>query len=173
MERDEMFARFFAAACVACGVSSGAHAEWYAKVEGPDVFGKTTVSAGVTGFNESLAISCDSTGSLYIALIFPKREFDKVASVPAELLLQVDGAAPVKFPAALREWNNKRGGVATSGRSPETVAMLRTIAGAKEKLNVGALVNGNQMSASFGVNGSRSAIEKTIKSCKLDDLPKS
>jgi hypothetical protein len=172
MNEGQMYLKTTVAGLMCC-IAGAANAEWTAKVEGPDVFGNTTVHAGTATFREGFVINCDAKGELNIAMIYSKKPFDKVHTAPAQLLIQIDGGTPVKFSATHREWNEARGGIVASGRSPETIAILRAIAGGREKINVGVVINGNQVSASFGVGGSRSAIEKTIKACKLDDAPKS
>jgi hypothetical protein len=164
--------KYILTAALLCMGTQETHAEWTAKVEGPDVFGNTKVIAGTAGRSDSLVIQCDQKDDLYIAFLFRKKEFDKIPNVSADLLLQSEGGQPMKMSAMLRTWNDNYAGIVVVGRSAENVAVLRTIASALGKINVGAVVNGNQMSAAFGSQGSRSAMDKAIKSCKLDDLEK-
>ena len=160
-------------AAIVCMWSGAGRADWTTKVEGPDVFGNTKVHAiAASNINESLVIQCDQKDDLHIALLFRKKEFDKLPTVPAELLVQADNGQPVKLSAVLRTWNDNYGGIVAEGSSAELVAILRTIALARGKINLGAVVNGNQICASFGSQGSRAAMEKAIKSCKLEELEK-
>jgi hypothetical protein len=110
---------------------------------------------------------------LFVALLFRKKKFEEIGGADTELLIQtVEGGTPIKLPAALRAWNDDFAGIVASGRSPELVAVLRAISAAKSKINVGAVVRGNQISSSFGAQGSKNAMEKAIKACKLEELEK-
>jgi hypothetical protein len=154
------------------GFTSHASAEWSARVEGPDVFGNTKVHASEMSLTEGLIVHCDQKDELNIAYIFRKKPFDELSTTSGELLVQTDSGAPLKMAASLRNWNDNFGGVVASGRSAELVTVLRAIGAAKNKINIGVVIRGNQISASFGSQGSRIAIEKAIKSCKLDELEK-
>jgi hypothetical protein len=156
-----------------CVISLPAWADWSAMVEGPDVFGNTKVIATESGFNEGMVVQCDQQKDLFVALLFRKKKFEEIGGADTELLIQtVEGGTPIKLPAALRAWNDDFAGIVASGRSPELVAVLRAISAAKSKINVGAVVRGNQISSSFGAQGSKNAMEKAIKACKLEELEK-
>jgi hypothetical protein len=151
---------------------SAANAEWTAKVEGPDVFGNTKVLATTDGFRESIVVQCDQKDEMFIAYVFRKKEFDSVTSTTADFLVQTDGGQPTKLNASLRNWNDNFAGVVASGKSAEIISVIKAIASARGKIGVGVVVRGNQISASFGSSGSRAAMDKVLKNCRLDDSEK-
>jgi hypothetical protein len=153
-------------------VNAPASAQWDARVEGPDVFGNVKAFATTIGAGESIVIQCDQKEDLFVAYVFRKKPFEDIPNVPAELLVQADGGTPLKLVATLRSWNDNYGGVVASGRAIEQLTALRLIASARGKTNVGAVIFSKQISSSFSSQGSRSAMERSIKSCKLDDLEK-
>jgi hypothetical protein len=153
-------------------MAAPASAEWSARVEGPDVFGNTKVHASELSLNDGLIVHCDQKDELNVAYIFRKKEFDQLPKATGEFFIQTDGGQPVKMTAGLRNWNDNFGGIVVSGRNAEVVAILRSIASARSKINIGATINGNQISATFGSQGSKGAMEKAIRSCKLDELEK-
>ena len=155
-----------------CVVTGPAFADWNARVEGPDVFGNVKAFATTTGSDESMVVQCDQKDDLFVAFVFRKKPFEEMPSLPAELLVQVDGGTPLKLVATLRSWNDNYGGVIASGRAIEQLTALRLIASARGKINVGAVIFGKQISSSFSSQGSKSAMERSIKSCKLDNLDK-
>jgi hypothetical protein len=167
-----MYKRLIATAVVTM-FAAPANAEWSSSVIGPDVFGNTKVIATTTGFNDGIAVQCDQKDDLFVAFLFRKKKFEPVTNTSAELLIQAaDGGTPVKLSAVLKGWNDDFGGIVASGRTSEMVQVLRLIATAKSKINVGAVVRGNQISGTFAAQGSTAAMEKAIKSCKLESLEK-
>lgn len=147
-------------------------AGWDAHVEEPDVFGNTKAIASNPQMRDSLVVQCDQKEQLLLAYLMRKKPFDDVPEGLAQLLVQVDSGSPVTFEAAFGDWNNDYGAVAVSGRTANIVSVLREIARAKKKINIGIVINGNQQSASFSASGSKRAIERVIKACKLDEIDK-
>ena len=147
--------------------ASNAVAQWSSQVTGPDVFGNTRVVASSGGLRESLIVQCDSKDVLLLAYAFRAKEFERARALPATLLIQSD-AAPVKLQAELRTWNDNYWAVVASGRTMELMGVVTSLASARGKINVGAEVNGNQLSETFGSQGSRNAIAAVVRGCKLD-----
>jgi hypothetical protein len=162
-------ARIVLAATMAC-LPARALA-WSATVEGPDIFGVTKVLAGAEAGRENLVISCDSKDDLFIALIFPKKEFDKLTAAPAKLLLRGStDASAITLEAQFGDWNDRFGGVVAGGRVPEIRAAIEAIAAAKSKIQIGALVNGNQISTETSSRGSTAAMAKVIEHCRIGEI---
>ena len=161
------FARFVALVGLIAMAEPSLADEWVAKVDGPDVFGNTKVFAAQSGAQANLVVRCDQKDSLFIAMIFRKKEFDKVAAIPAELLIQTNGGAPTKLKSMLRNWYDNYGGVVSDSRD-EVIQVIQAIGADRGKINVGADIAGNQASETFSSQGSKSAMERVIKSCKLD-----
>ena len=152
--------------------ATATRADWPANVDGPDVFGNTRVVAGSGDGRERLVVQCDQKDMLFVAYLVRKREFEKIATAPADLLIQTDGGTPTKLIASLRNWNDNYLAVSAEGRTTQMLTLIQAIAAARGKINIGAVVNGNQLSASFGSSGSRVAMEKVISGCKLDAIKK-
>ena len=147
-----------------------AHAEWTVRVEGPDVFGNTMVLIGETNYREMLVVQCDSKDQFALALLFRKKEFEQTPKVAASFLVQIDGGQTQRFSAEMRGWNDKHGAIVAEERSPEMLKLLEAIAGARQRISVGAEIGGNQVSASFGASGSRRAVSAVMQHCKLATL---
>lgn len=127
---------------------------WGTHVEGPDVFGVTTVIALDEAARDSLVVQCDSKDQLVIAMISRKKEFEETPVSPATLLIQVDGATPVILEAVLREWNDNYAGViATAGRSPDLIAVVKAIQSGKSKINAGVDISGNRIQPRSALEG--------------------
>jgi hypothetical protein len=71
-----MFTRFSVLALLGL-MSSPAFAEWSARVEGPDVFGNTTVHASEMSIREGLVVQCDQNDQLNIAWRALKKLIDR------------------------------------------------------------------------------------------------
>ena len=140
---------------------------WETTVEGPDVFDKTKVVSTEMNFNEGLIIQCNSTDELLISYAFRKKEFEDVSEAPATLLIKIGDAAPIKLDAGLRAWNDNFAGVVASGRTPENVSVLSAIKESKGKIQIGAEINGTQISSSVGSRGSTKSMETALTKCKL------
>ena len=140
---------------------------WETSVDGPDVFDKTIVVATEMNFNEGLIIQCNSTDELLISYAFRKKEFEEVGEAPATLLVKIGDVSPFKLDAGLRSWNDNFAGVVASGRSSENIAVLNAIKESKGKIQIGAEINGKQISSSVGSRGSTKAMETAITKCKL------
>ncbi len=140
---------------------------WEATVEGPDVFGKTKVVALEGGLRNSLIVQCDSAGEVILAYIEKKKEFDEVAEIPVKLFLKTSNEGPQVLEAKLRNWNDNYSGVVVDKSNTGIVAAIQSIGEAKKKIEIGVEVLGQQFSASFSSQGSRKAIEKVMKECKL------
>ncbi len=151
-------------------MAAPAAAAWYANVDGPDVFGQTKVLAGEGSQRESIIVQCNSKDELMLAFIERKKEFADVAPAAATLLVQVDSGEPYRLDADYRSWNDNYAGIVASDRAA-ILPVINAIKGAKSKVNVGAELFGNQISASFGARGSTSAIQKVIDGCKLTAAP--
>lgn len=143
---------------------------WETFVEGPDVFGATKAMATEGSQRDGIVIQCDSKGSLALAYIVRKKEFDEVSSTTATLYIQSDkGATPAKLEATLREWNDNYAGVVVSGVSPELMNVIRSIGQAKGKIGIGFEARGNQWSAEFSSRGSTNSVSKLLKACDLEN----
>lgn len=141
---------------------------WYATVQGPDVFGETTVIAGEEGTQTSLIVQCTSDGELYLAMISPKKEFEDVPTVPATMYFATGSNTPVKIEATVREWNDKYLGIVSNVEKSELMPLITGIRDAKGPIKVGAEIRGNRMSDSYPSRGSTAAISKVIAGCKLN-----
>lgn len=141
--------------------SERVRAQWLAKVDGPDVFGATSVAAAVNGneFGQSLIVQCDDTGKLYLALLLKKLSADTINNLPASIFFKFDEGATMKLSAETRDWNENYAGVVVEGRSPESLAVINAIRDARTPIQVGAKLNEAQISGSFSVLGSASAMD--------------
>lgn len=142
-------------------------AAWNAIVDGPDVFGKTTVVAMEMGAQASLVLQCDSEGEVLLALTFPKKAFDEVDEQPADLYFSASEAAPLKFSATLRSWNDNYAGVVATLDKDTQNTIIAAIQGAKGSIKAGADIRGNRMASNFSSKGSASAMKKLTNGCKL------
>jgi hypothetical protein len=147
-------------------ISSQARA-WDVRVEGPDVFGLTKVLGGTTNGRETLVVQCNSEDELFLALIFPKKEFEEIPTLPAKFFLQTDSEKPQVLDAVLRTWNDKNAGIVMSGRSEDIISAIKGMGTAKSRVNVGYELSGMRESASFGARGSTKTIDRIVKDCKL------
>lgn len=148
-------------------ICAGPVAAWDARVDGPDVFGATKVFSLEANGKASLAVQCDSEGEIFLAYISPKKPFEEVPTVPGTLLVQIDGADPVKLAAELRSWNDNYIGVVASGRDVVTVQMIEALGAAKKKINIGYDVQGMRDTDAFGTRGSSASMKKVVDHCKL------
>ena len=150
--------------------AGSARADWGVRVDGPDVFGDTTVVAVSEGQKGNFVIQCNQTDQLDVAYTIKKKEFDTVEARPADLLVQVDGGRPTKLPAILDNWNDNYIGIAVKDRSPDLVALIRAIGNAKHAINIGILVGSIRESDTFEAVGSTHAMTQVIQGCKLDNI---
>lgn len=142
---------------------------WEATIEGPDVFGNVKVfSSEYRTPSESLVVECDSNGKLLLAYIFRKKEFQEVSILPATLLVMAENNNILKLKAELRSWNDNYAGIVASEDKDQTLSAIRAIRDARGKIEVGAEIAGNQISASFGSRGSSKSMKKVLESCKLE-----
>lgn len=156
-----------------------AHAQWFAKSTGPDVFGNISVKAIAVAPNmDGLAVTCNQKNSLKIVYLLQATtsEIDELSSadspVPSTLLIKVDSNPVVKFHASMQPWNTKYIGIVASGRDPNLVSVVNEIGAARQKISVGAEVAGAQQSDTFGVSGSTHAMTKVTDDCKLGNIGK-
>jgi hypothetical protein len=166
-----------AAFLLTVSASAPACAQWFARAQRPDVFGKSTVIAEENNpSGDGLVVQCDTSGYLGLALISPgtPSELDQMskagATVPAKLLVKVDSGAVKKFDAQFRQWNNTYLAVAAEGRTPDLVATIRAIGAATDTIDVGTDILGDQESESFDATGSTAAMNTVVKDCKLDEV---
>ncbi|SIQ22768.1 MULTISPECIES: hypothetical protein [Acidiphilium] len=157
--------------------SQVALAQWGARVQGPDVFGATTVVAATGNSSEDgLVIQCDNKHSLYIAYIIPgrKSELNEMSQadsgIPVTLLMKIDSNPVVKFKAELKMWNNTYLGIVTSGRRTKLFDIIKSLATAKTNVSVGADLMGSKQSDTFGVSGSTAAMSTVTKDCALNNI---
>ncbi len=152
--------------------------EWSTHVGEPDVFGEKKVIAAIEGdLEEVLGIQCISSEPIELAILSPATQEELYelskpgGSYPVDLLVKVDSGAVQKFDAQIEKWNNKYKGVVFTGRTPELVALIRSIGKAKHIINVGTERDGiHGGTAAFGVIGSASAMNTLIKNCDLDHI---
>lgn len=156
--------------CVLCWAITPAWAEWFANIEGPDVFGNVTVIAQTGNERDGFVVQCDQQDQLILAYVIRIKEFESINPAPAELLIQADTNPPKSLSAELGGWNNNFAGVSVRGRTSELVDIVRMIGSAKSKINIGVIINGNRMSESFDSGGSTSAMKTVITGCKLGDI---
>jgi hypothetical protein len=153
-----------AAALLTCGPAYA----WDAMVNGPDVFGDTTVIAGEQGLQSGIVIQCSTKGDLFLALISPKKQFEEIPEVDATLYIAVPPSPPAKIPARTKSWNDNYAGVVSTGGTADLMPVLTAIRDAKSKIQIGAEVAGNRVSDSYSSSGSTSAMTKAINGCKLN-----
>lgn len=140
---------------------------WSANVQGPDVFGATTVVAVEDGTQTSLVIQCSTEGDLFFAMISPKKEFEEVTTAPATLYFATGNNSPIKIEANLREWNDKHYGVVSNVEEAEIMPLIEGVRDAKGSIKVGAEIRGNRISDIYSSRGSTTAMKKVIDNCKL------
>ena len=146
---------------------SNARAAWFTKTDGPDVFGQTKVIVATSGDQDSMVIQCDDQDKLFVALIFPKKKFDDIPTLPAELLLQIDGGVPIRLSAELRSWNDNYIGVVAEGRTTEVIRAVKAIGNASQRVSAGFSVGTVRDSAEFDADGSTVSVEEAFRGCKL------
>lgn len=152
------------------GALSSTAAAWTINVDGPDVFGKMKALAAEGSDTEGLVVQCDSKDELDLAYIFKADKPDEISEAEANLYIQTNGNAPVKLQATIRGWNSAYGGVVAAGRTAEIVHEIEAIRDAKGPIQIGAEVDGNQVSASVTSNGSTAVMQRLIDACKLSDI---
>ena len=86
--------------------------------------------------------------------------------------MKVDSGTVQKFDAQIVPWNSRDMGVVFTGRTPELVALIRSIGKAKHAINVGIEEDGSHAGSTgtFGVRGATSAMNTVIKNCNLDQI---
>ena len=152
------------------------YAQWVARATGPDVFGNEKVIALVPDRSgNTLVVQCNQKNSLYVAIISrgtqnELNDLSESSGLPAKLLVRVDQGKVEKFNAKLKQWNTKYLGIVAANRDQNLVELLRSIGSARSQISVGTDVMGSQDTASFGVLGSRNAMEAVIKHCKLSGV---
>jgi hypothetical protein len=156
--------------CILIAATTAVQADWLEKTEGPDVFGKTkvfvTTSSGPVR-NEDLVVQCDDGEYFDLAFVINADPVSEVLVGSAELLVQIDGGSPLKLSASYRRWNDRYFAAVISDRTPQLMMLLDAIGGAKRAINVGVDIAGVRHSGSFGVVGSRRAMNTLIRGCKL------
>jgi hypothetical protein len=156
-------------------IASPAFAQWSVKSEGPDVFGSTSAfaEAGSTNGPNMLVIQCDDNENLTIALLSPATDAQlnnlsaNNTDLTAKVLVRVDQGSVTTFDGHLRGWNKNYMAFVVSGRSPESISLIRTIGTAHSHIDAGVEVNGRRHSDSFTAGGSKAAMASVIKTCKL------
>jgi hypothetical protein len=143
-----------------------AKAEWTGYTKGPDIFGNTTGIASAGGANGRLIVQCDKD-ELMIAYIMRKKEFEEVGTIPASLLVKIDSGDVSNLDGRYRNWNNNYSAIAVEDRSAGLIAIVKKIGQSKGTINIGAIINGHQLSDSFPASGSTAAIGKIVPACKL------
>ena len=147
-------------------------ARWDAWVDGPNIFGTTSVLASVDGSENSLVIQCNGEDELNLAVITPMSPSDmEVISnahpIPAKLLIRIDNGDVKTFDAVMRGWNKSHAGVVVEGRSADVIDAVRAIGGAKRVIDIGTVVLGTRATGTFPAIGSTAAIKKVMEHCKL------
>ena len=148
-------------------VTATSASAWYADVTGPDVFGKTIVLAGEEGRQSTLVIQCDSAGTLLVAVIRRKKEFEEVSDAAATIYFTVSEAAPTKLSAHMKAWNDNYMGVVADAPSAELIPIVKAIRDAKAEIKIGFEINGNQVAENLSSSGSTAAMNKVISGCKI------
>ena len=150
--------------------SIGQAAAWEISVDGPDVFGVTKVLTFQDGAEGSLVVQCNSENDLFIALVYPKKEFESIEESAAIFLVKGGSSQPVRADAVNRVWNDNRGGVVISGKSPEAMTVVREIEDAVAQIQVGVDYGTNKASTSFAAQGSSQAMKTVIEKCNLESI---
>lgn len=140
---------------------------WDSNVDGPDVFGAKKVLAAEEGYQSTLVIQCATDESTLLAVIMPKKEFEDVPSMPAELFFKTSTSAVIKIPATTRSWNDKRMGVVASSDKDDLWPIIAGIRDTKDKIQVGFDIRGNKFSDSFSARGSTKAMNAILENCKV------
>lgn len=148
-------------------------AGWISSVEGPDIFGVVTVVTVVTEplHDRALSVKCNTEGILKLAMISPAgpQEISTLGtdSTPAKLLIKVDDGDVKTFDAKFRAWNEKNVAVVVEGRTPDLIAAIRVIGGAKKSIDAGTELGNYRESAKFNPAGSTDAMKAVTDKCKL------
>ncbi len=142
-------------------------AAWDAIVDGPDVFGKTTVLAMDIAPQASLVLQCNSEGEVLLAFTYPKKAFEEVAEQQAVLYFTASDAEPMKLPATFRAWNDNYAGVVAALDHDAQSSVIAAIRNAKGSIKAGADISGNKISSNFTSKGSASAMKKVTEGCKI------
>ena len=154
-----------------------ASAQWvHSKGEDNPFAGGSTqlaMSVGFSGF--ALAFRCTSTKDLSILLITPEKpRADQVAairSLPIEMLVIVDQQPKVAIDAEIDttpDGDNYR----VTAMGPNVVRLLNAAAEGSSRIAVAGQVGGKVIwTHSFGLSGSRRALQPLITGCKIERLP--
>jgi hypothetical protein len=139
-----------------------------------DVFGLTKVQAVESNGKNAMNISCDSDGNLLIAALFPLdgNKMPKDLDLPAQLLLKWNNAPPVSLDASVNYWNDAFLAVKVNNRNDEDMLnVIGGIQGAKDRIQVGAIITGGNLAFNVSSDGSNAAMTTMIEKCGLK-LPK-
>lgn len=159
-----MFGKFLIAAALTTLATTSVASDWIARVEGPDIFGKTTVLALASSGRQNLVVQCDTETAPVVALT------DRTATpiettVPSVVfLLKAGGSDLIKAQATYAKWNEDYDG-ATVNEPAATTAMIVAISNATGEIQVGLDIFGNKVSASFTSRGSTNAMKQVTEHC--------
>lgn len=152
--------------------SIGLSQSWQANVDGPDVFGKTSVMALAASGRTNLILQCDSGGLALFAMTEKSSDLpdDPVSGIL--LLIKTENSDLIKADAIYQKWNSDY--VGTVVTDPEVVsAISESLKLAAGSIQVGIDAFGNQVSASFSSSGSTAAMTKVQEHCKFGITPDS
>lgn len=147
--------------------SSSSNAAWVVQTEGPDVFGDTRVTAmNAKDTSHAIWVECNQESKLLVAFMEKTGAVPDDVSIPAELAIQVDKRAPVKLPGEMKKWNDNYAGVISEGKTPELVAVVKSMATAKSQISIGFKL-GDKRAAIIVDAGRSSSLVKALEGCKL------
>jgi hypothetical protein len=151
-------------------------AEWSHSQKGSDFLDKIenyAVGSDGAGFGDLLVIRCVGTDTLELALLVPSTASQvgtaaKLSGVNVQMFVKIDNGPIQRFDNATVEvWNRNATGVVVEGRTPELLELVRSIATAKSKIEVGVEMGGDVISRTFGPHGSAAAVNAITKACQL------
>lgn len=159
--------------------SAEAQADWWSKVSGPDVFGRTKVLSEV--FNDSdegIVIQCDSKKRFMLGYVFSGtpseiNRMSELDSVPAILYFRIDNNPILKIKAEFSVWNKDLVAFEFGDQLNKATDLVRQISNAKEKISVGAKSGSYIQSSMFTIIGSTTAMGKVMNNCALNIGPSS
>lgn len=152
---------------LALALSAGAAlADWSSRIEGPDLFDVTKVSAGVAAGTDGLIVSCTSKGKATVAFVFRIALAATVAKVPGEIFVRIDGGSIVAFPAMLGRWNGDHAAVRTTEADADLEPLIVSLSHAKRSIEVGMRVDGETESNVFSADGIEPAFRPIFEHCR-------
>jgi len=160
----------YAIAVIAAAACTPAYAQWDVEVDGPDVFGETTVTvAAEFSAKDFFFIRCATDGEFTVGWMYLNE--GEVRNVVVDMIVQNDTGGPKargEFEAALRNWNDKVAIFEVTDKS-DARQILDIISGAMNKIQFGVFAKelDVKISDSISALGSTSAVKLVKKHCPV------